>query len=112
VDTYIQSLAVGNVVFTAFPGEVFTALGLVLRPRHPELKLMTVNAANGPVGYIPTADEFDRRGYASHDAARIYGIFTFRKGFGEQISAEADKLLRDLLSRDSFGPRCRKENIW
>jgi hypothetical protein len=96
VDNYIQVLAIDNVVFLGFPGEVFTALGLSVREKYPELNLLTVNTANGIVGYIPTADEFDRKGYASHHSATLYGEFTFLKGFGELIADEAVKLLAEL----------------
>ncbi len=97
VDNYIQGFAVGTVVFLAFPGEVFTALGLKVRERYPEFNLITVNTANGVVGYIPTADEFDRKGYASHHSARLYNEFTFVKGFGELLADEAIKMLGEFL---------------
>ncbi|MHB1000687.1 MAG: hypothetical protein ACYC27_15710 [Armatimonadota bacterium] len=95
-DTYVQALSIGNVVILGFPGEVFTAFGLDIREHHPDLKLMTANTANGAIGYIPTADEFDRQGYASHAAAHIYGTFTFHKGFGEKIAKKADRLVQGM----------------
>lgn len=96
VDTCIQAIALDEVVLLGFPGEVFTALGLEIRRRNPQVKLMTVNTANDAVGYIPTADEFARRGYASHAAARIYGTFTFLKGFGESMMEDADVLIKQM----------------
>lgn len=98
-ETYLQAATIGDLAFIAFPGETFTAFGLKLREEFKDLRLMTVNAANGMIGYIPTAGEFDIHGYAAYDAARIYGIFMFEKGFGEQIGEEASKLLAEMTSR-------------
>lgn len=95
-DTYIQTLIIGDLCIIGFPGEVFTQFGLDLRKRNPDIRLMTANTSNAPIGYIPTADEFDRQGYASHAAARIYGTYTFHKGFGEVMMEEADILISQL----------------
>jgi len=95
-NTYVQTLMIDNVTFVAFPGETFTAFGDRLRQEFPGFRIFTVNTANGVIGYIPTADEFDRKGYASHLAATLYGIFRFQKGFGEQICDQAIELIRSL----------------
>jgi hypothetical protein len=96
VDACLQMLAIGDVTFMAFPGETFTAFGLTLREKFPNLRLLTVNTANGLVGYIPTTDDFDTHGYASHNAPHIYNIFAFERGFGEHLCAEAEELLISL----------------
>lgn len=92
-DAEVQAIALGNVAIVAFPGETFTAIGTELRRRHPGLRVMTVHSANASVGYIPTEDEFDRQGYGSHAAARIYRTFTFKRGFGELMTDEGSTLL-------------------
>ena len=97
VETYVQALMIGNLFIIGFPGEVFTQFGLDLRKRNPGIRLMTANTSNAPIGYIPTADEFDRQGYASHAAARIYGTYTFRRGFGEVMTNEAGILFSRLI---------------
>jgi hypothetical protein len=97
-ETYLQAVCVGNLAFIAVPGEMFAAYGLRLRKEFPGIRMFTVNTANGVVGYIPTPDEFDRKGTASHEAARVYGIFTFRRDVGEQMCCEAAELLRNLTS--------------
>ncbi|HEY3297188.1 MAG TPA: hypothetical protein VGK34_00920 [Armatimonadota bacterium] len=98
VESYLQVIGIGDVAFIAFPGETYTAFGLALREKFPGLRLLTVNTANGLVGYIPTADEFDRRGYASHNAARIYNIFTFVKGFGEDVCSQAAVSIAEIFA--------------
>ena len=98
VETYVQALMIGDLCIIGFPGEVFTQFGLDLRKRNPGIRLMTANTSNAPIGYIPTADEFDRQGYASHAAARIYDTYTFHKGFGEGISEEASNLISMLIN--------------
>jgi hypothetical protein len=94
--TYIQALKIGDLYIIGIPGEVFTQFGLDLRQRNPGIRLMTANTSNAPIGYIPTADEFDRQGYASHAAAHIYGACIFHKGFGEEITEEANILISQL----------------
>lgn len=92
----VHALRIGDVMLIAFPGEVFTQFGIDLRERLGNPKLMTVNTANALIGYIPTADEFDRQGYASHAAAHIYAIHPFKKGFGELIAEQAYEMLARL----------------
>jgi hypothetical protein len=94
--TYIQALKIGDLCIIGIPGEVFTQFGLDLRQRNPGIRMMTANTSNAPIGYIPTADEFDRQGYASHAAAHIYGACIFHKGFGEKIAEEANILISQL----------------
>ncbi|MCC6446328.1 MAG: neutral/alkaline non-lysosomal ceramidase N-terminal domain-containing protein [Armatimonadetes bacterium] len=96
--TYVQAILVDKTAFIAFPGEVFTAFGDRLRAEFSGLDIVTVNTANGVIGYIPTADEFDREGYASHLSATLYGVFRFHKGFGERICDEAVRLVRQVAS--------------
>ncbi|MHB1456607.1 MAG: hypothetical protein ACYC0V_06805 [Armatimonadota bacterium] len=97
IETYVQTLMIGELCIIGFPGEVFTQFGLDLRKRNPGIKLMTANTSNAPIGYIPTADEFDRQGYASHAAARIYDTYTFHKGFGEEITEESSNLISIMI---------------
>lgn len=95
-ETYVQALMIGDLCIIGIPGEVFTQFGLDLRKQNLGIKLMTANTSNAPIGYIPTADEFDRQGYASHAAAHIYGTYIFHKGFGEEIAEEANILISQL----------------
>ncbi len=95
-NTCLQAINLNGVILVGYPGEVFTAFGLSLRESNPNAKILTVNTANGVIGYIPTADEFDREGYASHGAARLYNTYLFHKGFGEELTSYADKLIKQV----------------
>jgi neutral ceramidase len=98
-DTYLQAIKLGDIVLIAFPGETFTSLGLQLRAQFPKQDLICVNTANGLIGYIPTADEFDCKSYAAFMAAGIYGNFQMARGFGEKLGVEAGKLIQSLTAK-------------
>lgn len=99
IDAPLHVAAVGDVVFAGFPGETFTAFGVKLREQYPNTLLMTVNEADGVIGYIPTADEFDNNGYSVIDSCRIYGEYMFARGFGEDISAAVSGLISSVIKQ-------------
>jgi hypothetical protein len=89
----VQAVILGDIALIGFPGETFTKFGLILRKEFQDLTLLTVNEANGVIGYIPPADEFDNNGYSVIESCRIYGEYTFARGFAEDICDEASALL-------------------
>jgi len=93
----VQAAVLGDVALIGFPGETFTTFGLILREDFPDLTLLTVNEANGVIGYIPPVDEFDNNGYSVIESCRIYGEYTFARGFAEEICSEASSLLKSMV---------------
>jgi len=59
----LQVLALGDVIFAAVPGELFTELGLEIKRRSWSKRVMVVTLANGSVGYIPTKEAYEEGGY-------------------------------------------------
>lgn len=96
IEAPIMAITIGNTALVGIPGEVFTAFGLSLRKEFPQFNLMTVNEANGVIGYIPTCDEFDRDGYSVVDSCRIYAEFMFARGFGEKLCYSASILMKSM----------------
>lgn len=56
-------IAVGNVVFAAFPFELFTQPGLDVRAALPEKHILCLSNANGSEGYFITEDAIPHGGY-------------------------------------------------
>lgn len=95
-DIPIQALAIGDMKIIGIPGEAFCEYGLKLREDCPNL--FPVGYANGNVGYIPTADAYDREdGYETYIAPRLYRntLFPFLPDT-ERIVLDT---CRDILSK-------------
>jgi hypothetical protein len=59
----IQALRVGDRAIVGVPGELFCELGLQIKERAWPMQALVSSCTNGRVGYIPTADAFQRGGY-------------------------------------------------
>ena len=53
-----QAIRIGDTVFAAVPGEVFSEIGLKIKEESPFEKTFVIGLANGDGGYMPTAREF------------------------------------------------------
>jgi len=53
-----QAVRVGDAVFVAVPGEIFSEIGLKIKEASPFEKTFVIGLANGYGGYLPTAKEF------------------------------------------------------
>lgn len=58
--TYIR---LGNVVFVAFPFELFSEIGMRIDEYFPDLKVLSLSNTNGSAGYMVTEDAICRGGY-------------------------------------------------
>ncbi len=61
----LQSVRIGDAVFTTFPVEVFTEIGKSVKDRSPVDKTFVIGLASGHGGYMPTAAEYLEGGYAA-----------------------------------------------
>lgn len=64
----VQALRVGGLGIAALAGEVFVEFGLDIKARSPFAATMTVELANGYVGYVPTPRAFGEGGYETRFA--------------------------------------------
>ena len=91
----IQAMRIGEMKIIAYAGEPFSALGLKLREKWPDL--MTVGYANGDVGYLPTAEAFETPGdYACYCAPKFYGSFNFTPKVESVLLEASHHLLSSL----------------
>ncbi|MDF1514454.1 MAG: hypothetical protein P1S60_11650 [Anaerolineae bacterium] len=63
VHVEIQTLGIGEIVFVAVPAELFVEYGLAIKHAAYPAHALVVSCANGHIGYIPTAEAFQRGGY-------------------------------------------------
>jgi len=61
----LQSVRIGDAVFTTFPVEVFSEIGLAVKERSPVEKTFVIGLASGHGGYMPTAAEYLEGGYTA-----------------------------------------------
>ena len=76
--TYIR---LGNVVFVAFPFELFSAIGMRIDEYFPDLKVLSLSNTNGSAGYMVTEDAICRGGYE---------VEMFRYGRTQEFCDNAD----------------------
>jgi len=61
----LMAIRIGDVIFSAFPGEVFVQFGKQVKSGTPTKKLFVVELAFDNCGYIPTSDLFQPTVYES-----------------------------------------------
>lgn len=98
VRTEIGAITLGEVAILFLPGEIFVEMGLELKERFPEVKLITVSYANDAIGYVPHRTAFSSGGYEVEMAYRHYSLpGPYSESAGEVLVDEAAKLLGELL---------------
>ena len=91
-ETEVQVLAVGNVAFTALPGEIFVELGLSIKEGSPFAHNLLAELANGNLGYICTEAAYPQGAYEP-TSSRVL------PGSGEQLVRAALDLQREIAAR-------------
>jgi len=71
----IQAMRISDAVLVAIPGEVFVDIGLNIKRASPFPYTFVIEMANGAIGYLPTRKAFERGGYETEYAAKIYGTY-------------------------------------
>lgn len=92
----IQVIGCGDVAFVGMSAEAFTVLGAGVRAGAPGHQLMIAATSNGVVGYLGTAADARRQGYASHAASKIYGMPLLQPDAGERWAAAGAELVRGV----------------
>ena len=60
----LGGLAIGEMAFVCFPGELFTEIGLAIKKRSPFKQTYIMGLTNGRHGYFPTSKAVAEGGYA------------------------------------------------
>lgn len=99
----IQGIAIGPVVFMGFEGELFARYQRDMEAVYPEV--VVCGFANGCIGYVPTADEYERGGYEIDEA---YKVYPGTRGIGPEsediIRAAAEDILSYLRDKPANWP--------
>ncbi len=92
----IQVLRLGPLGLLGMEGEIFARYQLELEARSPLQPTILCGYANGCIGYVPTAEEYERGGYEIEEAYKIYRSV-------QMLAPESEGLIReraeDLLAR-------------
>jgi len=92
IDLELQVFGIGEKRLVGIPAEVFSGIGRKIKKEHPEV--ITVNYANGNIGYIPDRESY-RKGYYSH-AFKLFGSFPLAEDAGDVLVSGVDSLLREF----------------
>jgi hypothetical protein len=95
LETEVQALRIGDVYLVANPSELFVTIGLEVRRQWADQELFMLSYANGSIGYLPDADDIERRSYAAIQSPKFTGQFPFTKASGPtMVNGMLDALAR------------------
>ncbi len=93
----IQGLRLGALRLLGMEGEIFVRYQLDLEAKTPLQPTMLCGFANGCIGYVPTADEYERGGYEIEEAYKAYPSVQMIAPESEGlVRASAEAVLREL----------------
>jgi len=96
ISAEISALRINDTVLVFLPGEVFVEIGLEIKRRSPFENTVVVGY-NGPwIGYIPTKEDFRRKGYAAHMVPKISDYPPFVENVGEIVIDNALNMIEEL----------------
>ncbi|MBO4394265.1 MAG: hypothetical protein J5800_07975 [Spirochaetales bacterium] len=79
----------------AMEGEMFTETGLKIKKSDPSCRVLIATYANGSVGYVPTCEALENRGYEADDAYKLYWKHApFARDTSDRIALVCSKLLK------------------
>jgi len=92
-DAEVQVIALGDqIAFVSFPGEMFTQFGLNVKQDSPFPITITVELANGALGYIPNRQAYPQGAYEV-ESTRL------KPGAGEILMDSAESQLAAIFQR-------------
>lgn len=90
--SWLQVIQIGNIVFVAIPGELFSKLAYEIKSRSPFQNTYIIGYANDHIGYIPDKSAYQLGGYQIWTGYHSL----IEKGTGELIVEKALDLLNKL----------------
>jgi hypothetical protein len=85
IDTEVQAIRIGDVLFGAHSTELFSTLGLEIREKSPGKNLFLLGYSNGSLGYLPDAYDVERKSYAADQSPKFTGQFPFTSESGKKL---------------------------
>lgn len=95
----LQAIAIGDLVLTALPFEVFTEYGQLAAKSAPGANSLVVGYGNGDYGYLPTAAAFAEGGYEVVSAPKYYKLPQFSPDAQAVVMAGLAELHGKLAAR-------------
>lgn len=90
----VQAIAIGDVAFVAYPGEMFVELGLQTKAQSPFATTVICGTANGCHGYVPTRAAFAHGGFET----RFFRASRLAEDAGDRLTAAARRVLAELAA--------------
>lgn len=88
-EVQISLWQIGDLGLAAIPGELFSALGRMIKDESPYERTMVAGYSNGYIGYIPHREAYRQGGYETLSSP-------LAPGFGETLAKETAAALHDL----------------
>jgi hypothetical protein len=104
----VSAVRIGNGVIVTGPGETFTEYGMAVKERSPGAPTLYAGYTNGLLGYLPTANEYQYRGYEAGYGYKSVGLPSLFDPSVEEILVStgvrlAEKLFPDVAPWEETG---------
>ncbi|MCM8804576.1 MAG: neutral/alkaline non-lysosomal ceramidase N-terminal domain-containing protein [Candidatus Omnitrophica bacterium] len=93
----LQVIRIGEVVILGIPGEVMVEIGLKLKEKEENRKLIICGYSNGIVGYIPTTEATEQGGYES--LCFLFSFTNMPAPFKRNTEEELINTLLELINK-------------
>ena len=97
----VNAVRIGDGVIVTGPGETFTEYGMAVKERSPGTPTLYAGYTNGLLGYLPTAAEYQHRGYEAGYGYKSVGLPSLFDPSVEQILVETGVRLAERLFPDA-----------
>lgn len=93
----VNAVRIGEGVIVTGPGETFTEYGISVKERSPGTPTLYAGYTNGLLGYLPTANEYQFRGYEAGYGYKSVGLPSLFDPSVEQILVETGVRVAEQL---------------
>jgi len=90
----VKVIEVGRTLIIAFPGEVFSDIGRMIKSGLPDYNILLVSCAQGIMRYFPTKEDIIKKGYAGFVSAFLYERYPMLPGESEALALHLVQVLR------------------
>ena len=90
----IACIWLGGVPIVALPFEGFVRTGEMIRVQIGDPRAMILGCAEELLGYLPTADDIDRKAYAALESSFLYKRLPPLPGEAERLGRQVGEIMR------------------
>ena len=92
----IHAVRFNDTAILSLPVELFVGIGLNIKEASPFSHTVISELTNGSLCYLPTADAYERGGYETEFASKVYGVYFLDQRAQPAVEEGARELLEKI----------------